>query len=1043
MAERRTGFTIEIKGTAEQQKKLGLLTGQLARVTIEHKKNTKAVKDSGGRNQELNKRLAQSKLRQQQLATSIRKTTKTINNFGQVHLKTGGLATSINKGLINSFKQLGATMLLAFTAREFIGGMASFSDALADTRKTTNLTADEVSKLSKELQKLNTRTSVTALLGIAEAAGRLNIAKDDILGFTEVVDKAVVALGDELSGSAEEIATDLGKISALLGLEEAFGAAEGINKIGSAINELGQTTKAQSQPIVDFSLRMAGIAPAANISAGDVLGLGAALDEFGQSSEKSATTVIRLIAEIGKDLPKFAGIAGKSIEDFSEILRKDGNEALLAVLKGAKSTEGGIAGLAETMGTLGIDATRSAQVITVLTENMDRLEEIQKISNDEIERGTSLTKEFNIKNETFAANIDKLKKEFQKLVQDTGVINFMSDLVKGIKTIIPLIFKLIKGLVPLAAGFVAYKTAIAATSVAIKIATIAQGAYSILTGILTGKIKLATIATRAFNIATKANPIGLIIGLLATAVTALLVFRDATKSAKEEQEKLNEAERENIRIKEEARELDAAEQKSIEDRISSLDKLGKKQVELLVSDINARIDKLKLVEKESESIIKQSEALKELDAVQKRIDERDVSLLSEFNVDTIEEVQESVNILRQNSEELDTFDIQANKRRSQEFEDFLKQAEVRLKVLKTAGDAEGELTKAQQTELDKRKAAAKKAAEDAKKELEAAEKELDKIRESLQKDFIDTEIARIQDEELQKLLVRKEAFDQEIFALEEQRDRLLEIQRITKEDLSFDLEELNNLELEKKALFEQDKLNIETEFADKRAKDTDKQNADLKKKDDKKTDDRIANLGATAAALGAVGALFKKGTTEQKFFASAQAVINTFLAASQTLADPALPFVAKIAGSIAIIASGLATVARINNVKFARGGVLDGPSHSQGGIPFTIDGRGGFEAEGGEVLLTKNVGNSPTGLRMASNLNQAFGGKRFFQGGGAFAPQNILPRAVGQVPELLSGSISREEAVELITEGVNAQQITVSETEISDVQARVEEINRD
>ena len=44
---------------------------------------------------------------------------------------------------------------------------------------------------------------------IAIVAGKLGVAKDDIIGFTEATDKLVVALGDEL-GNADEITTQLG-----------------------------------------------------------------------------------------------------------------------------------------------------------------------------------------------------------------------------------------------------------------------------------------------------------------------------------------------------------------------------------------------------------------------------------------------------------------------------------------------------------------------------------------------------------------------------------------------------------------------------------------------------------------------------------------------------------------------------------------------------------------------------------------------------------------------------------------------------------------
>jgi hypothetical protein len=68
--------------------------------------------------------------------------------------------------------------------------------------------------------------------------------------------------------------------------------------------------------------------------------------------------------------------------------------------------------------------------------------------------------------------------------------------------------------------------------------------------------------------------------------------------------------------------------------------------------------------------------------------------------------------------------------------------------------------------------------------------------------------------------------------------------------------------------------------------------------------------------------------------------------------------------------------------KFSEGNILKGLSHDEGGIPFTINGKPGFEAEGGEVLLTKGVSKDPDLLSAASDINEAAGGKKLFDDGG-------------------------------------------------------------
>lgn len=96
-------------------------------------------------------------------------------------------------------------------------------------------------------------------------------------------------------------------------------------------------------------------------------------------------------------------------------------------------------------------------------------------------------------------------------------------------------------------------------------------------------------------------------------------------------------------------------------------------------------------------------------------------------------------------------------------------------------------------------------------------------------------------------------------------------------------------------------------------------------------------------------------------------------------ANPANAVTAGLAGltqaaTLTAIAVGTSAVSvgMIAAKKFERGGVLEGSSHSNGGIPFTIDGRSGFEAEGGETLINKE--SSRRFAPLLSQINQAGGG---------------------------------------------------------------------
>lgn len=83
--------------------------------------------------------------------------------------------------------------------------------------------------------------------------------------------------------------------------------------------------------------------------------------------------------------------------------------------------------------------------------------------------------------------------------------------------------------------------------------------------------------------------------------------------------------------------------------------------------------------------------------------------------------------------------------------------------------------------------------------------------------------------------------------------------------------------------------------------------------------------------------------------------------------------------------------------KYDTGSVLDGPSHMEGGIPFTIDNKSGFEAEGGEIILTKGVSQDPNLLSIASKLNEIAGGKKLFEKG-SIVNDNMM--ASNKIPDI-------------------------------------------
>ena len=247
-----------------------------------------------------------------------------------------GVSVILHK-MSDEVKQLG--MLAAgylgfeFLATQITGilrGAGRLSDQLADVRRVGGLTAFEAQNLNSQLSKLDTRTSTSGLREIAIIAGKLGVAKDDILGFVQATDKLVVAMGDEL-GNADQITTELGKI---LNVFDGTITGDNITKLGNAIVDLANKGVATGGFIVDFTQHMAGLAKTANVTLDASIGLAAGLEESGQRAESSSTAIIKVLGAIGKDVEKFAKAAGKPVEEFSKTLRDKPIEALIQLSEG-------------------------------------------------------------------------------------------------------------------------------------------------------------------------------------------------------------------------------------------------------------------------------------------------------------------------------------------------------------------------------------------------------------------------------------------------------------------------------------------------------------------------------------------------------------------------------------------------------------------------------------------------------------------------------------------------------------------------------------
>ncbi len=323
------------------------------------------------------------------------------------------------KQLIPIASIVGIGNQLKSTAERAIETYTRLDDKMADVQKTTGMSKKEVKALDAELMKIDTRTSREDLLDLARVAGKLGVAKEEVAGFVRATDQIRVALSEDLGDNVEESIQMVGKLTSIFHLREEMGLERSLLAVGSAINSLGAASEANESYLVDFTNRTAGVAPQAKVSIQNVLGLGATLDQLGQTAEVAGTTYTQVITGMFKRTEAYAKVAGMSISEFSKLLKEDANEAFIRFLEGANN-DGDMEAMTKNLASLKLEGTRSTQVIGALAGNVEMLRQQQALANAEFAKATSLTEEYNTKNDSAQAEIEKRRKAIDQIIAALG-----------------------------------------------------------------------------------------------------------------------------------------------------------------------------------------------------------------------------------------------------------------------------------------------------------------------------------------------------------------------------------------------------------------------------------------------------------------------------------------------------------------------------------------------------------------------------------------------------------------------------------------------
>ena len=411
-----------------------------------------------------------------------------------------------------------------------------YSSSLTDIRKVSGLTMQDVNKLSEELAKIDTRTSVDGLAQLAYQGAKLGMGKygvDGMAQFVKAADKINIAIGEEMG---EEALPALSKMVETMGLIPKMGIEKAMLATGSAMFKLSSTSTSTSTNIVEFAKRLTGVSRTAGITTDQLLALGSASDSLFLMPEVSATAMSKFIVALQKNhnlIEKDLGIQQGTIKNM--YAAGHAMDAIVLVLEKMRD-KGNMNALGEIFKDLGSDGQRLITAMVTMSKNVDVLKDHLYESKEAFEEATAVTNEYKMQQQSAAGILDRANNLWEKaFVNPDGVESvksmaeawydmsqmilqspiFKNTLQAALWSVITAC-KVFVTLLPLIANYFA-----------------ALGIYKTVSFLweLGKALKAAAAAQTLFNSAAKVNPYVAIASAILTAVGVVWSFVEADKEA--------------------------------------------------------------------------------------------------------------------------------------------------------------------------------------------------------------------------------------------------------------------------------------------------------------------------------------------------------------------------------------------------------------------------------------------------------------------------------------------------------------------------------
>ena len=414
------------------------LNERIPKITGEMKKYGEVMKDlAGSKTKDLKKALREVKQQLENMSGNDPNRQKLVHDLKKIQTQIEANTGAIKKNQ-SAWGALGTTMKNLFAYAGIFAGFnllksklteayeanKRFSDSMANVRKVSGLTMDEIGKLANNLSKIDSRTGLGGLMELGYTGAKLGFGNYGIGGLESFAKSAVKVQNALSEDMGADSMTALSKMVEVMGLIPKMGVERAMDATGSAIFKLASTSTATGTNIVEFSKRLMGLANIAHISTADLLALGSAADSMALMPEVAATAFNKLITAVQKQ-PNLIENALKIDKGTISDLYQAGKMTDALVLIFEKMREkGGMNALMQSgvFKDLGSDGARLVAVMATMANRVDMLNAHLAVSRQAFEEGTAVAQEYAIQMDTAAAYSERAANIWEKaFVNPEGV----------------------------------------------------------------------------------------------------------------------------------------------------------------------------------------------------------------------------------------------------------------------------------------------------------------------------------------------------------------------------------------------------------------------------------------------------------------------------------------------------------------------------------------------------------------------------------------------------------------------------------------------